>query len=593
MNRSEQKPQDCWDLEKMYAEAQIWENELKDLQAYIPEIEAFKGRLAESPEVFADCLDRIFSSERKDEKLGNWVFLKMSEDGGDSERQARYGRYMAAAVKLQTASSWFQPELMSLDSSYIETCRSLPRFKDYGIFLEKILRYKDHTLSANEERILSIQEEANQTSQRAFSALCDVDMNFGNLETEEGSKELTHSSFAAFLQQSDRPLREKAYRQYYGVYDDHKNTLATLYLGSVQKDVVRARVRNYPSSLEAALFHDKVAPEVYTTLISTVREFFPALHKYYNLRKQVLKLDTLELWDVRAGLFPEIKTRYGYEEAVDLVIAALSPLGSEYTGTIKDGLLGSWVDRYENKGKRSGAFSSGGYDTDPYILMNYKETVLGDVFTLAHEGGHSMHSWYSVRNNPFPHYHYTIFEAEVASTFNEELLFHHLLKTSKDSRLRLFLLNKHLEDIIATIFRQTMFAEFEMRAHSRVEQGESLSLEDLRQNYRSLLEDWFGPEVRIDPLADLEGLRIPHFYRAFYVYKYATGLSAAMALSKRVLEGGQKELDDYLGFLKRGGSSYPIENLKLAGVDMAKPEAVRSALSQFSTLVDELRASLL
>jgi oligoendopeptidase F len=394
------------------------------------------------------------------------------------------------------------------------------------------------------------------------------------------------------MEHPDRELRCRAYTAFYGRFDSHKTTLASLYAGSVKQDVIRARVRNFPSARAAALFPDNVDEAVYDNLIAAVGNNLAPLHRYYHLRKRALKLPELRHYDVYAPLVPKAAKRTGWDEAVDLVSAALAPLGDEYTGTLRAGLMGRWADRYENRGKRSGAFSAGSYTGDPYILMNYKDDALRDVFTLAHEGGHSMHSWYSAKSNPFMQYGYTIFEAEVASTFNEELLFRYLKDSSPDGNLKLYILNKRADDILATLYRQTMFAEFEKRTHELEEGGSPLTVDLLRGEYRGLLEKYFGPAMVLEKESDLEGLRIPHFYRAFYVYKYATGISASLALAERVLSGGGKEREEYFAFLKSGGSRFPIESLKAAGVDMSSPVPVEAACKAFGALVEELERLL-
>jgi oligoendopeptidase F len=393
------------------------------------------------------------------------------------------------------------------------------------------------------------------------------------------------------MENPDRELRRRAYAAFYGRFDAHKTTLASLYAGSVKQDVIRARVRNFPSARAAALFPDNVDEAVYDNLIAAVGRNLAPLHRYYSLRKRVLKLPELRHYDVYAPLVPKAVRRTGWNEAVDLVTAALVPLGDEYVETLRAGLLGRWADRYENKGKRSGAFSAGSYSGEPYILMNYKDDAVRDVFTLAHEGGHSMHSWYSARSNPFMQYSYTFFEAEVASTFNEELLFRHLKQNSAEEDLKLYLVNKRADDLLATLYRQTMFAEFEHITHKLEEGGTPLTVEVLRAEYRKLQKKYFGPGMVPEPESDLEGLRIPHFYRAFYVYKYATGVSAALALAERVLAGGPREREDYFSFLKSGGSRFPIYSLKLAGVDMSSPAPVEAACAVFARLVDELEKS--
>ena len=371
------------------------------------------------------------------------------------------------------------------------------------------------------------------------------------------------------------------------------NTLAALYSGSVKNDIFHARARGYNSSLEAALYGDKVPVSVYKNLIETVHKNLDTLHRYYKIRKKVLGVEELRHYDVYVPLVKSIKSKISYDESVEIVRNALAVLGSEYTDTLCGGLKGGWVDRFENKGKNSGAFSSGCYEGYPYILLNYKDTSLRDVYTMAHEGGHSMHSWYSVRNNPFMSYEYTIFEAEVASTFNEELVFEYLLKNAKDHEIKKYLLSMRANDILATLHRQTMFAEFELKCHEAVENNEPLSTEAIRSIYRKLLEQYFGPAMKFEKSSDMEGLRIPHFYNAFYVYKYSTGISAALALAKRVVNGGKQEHEDYFKFLKSGGSRYPIESLKVAGVNMESTEPVQAALDTFKDLVDQLEEELL
>lgn len=589
-NRSETNPVDRWNLSSLFSDKLAWEEALLTLDSKISTIDTWRGQLGNGAETVKKCLETLNEIGKMDERLGYYAFLSLSEDAGDSVRQGMQARYTQIAVKLQTASSYIQPELLALDESILETYLSTPELQDFRIMLGKMLRYKAHTLSANEERILAMQEEANQTAGNSFRALTDVDMSFGTVETPEGPVNLSQSSFSALQLHSDRGVRERSFKQFYNQFENHKNTLAALYAGSINLDCFQAQVRKYPGALESALFPDKVDPKVYQQLTATIHEYLPQLHRYYALRARKLRLKQLALWDTKVSLVPDIHTNYSYEQAVDLVLAALKPLGSEYTEILGQGLRSGWVDRYENKGKRSGAFSAGSFSGWPYILMNYKDTVIRDVFTLAHEAGHSMHSWYSARNNPFQHYKYSIFEAEVASTFNEQLLFFHLMDQNPAPSMKAYLINKQLDDILATIFRQTMFAEFELRMHLVAENGQGLTLDSFRSNYRELLSSYFGPDVELGESADLEGLRIPHFYRAFYVYKYATGLSAASTLAQQVRLGANGALERYIGFLKSGGSSYPLENLKAAGVDLSTPTPIRAALDQFGNLIDQLES---
>jgi oligoendopeptidase F len=443
-------------------------------------------------------------------------------------------------------------------------------------------------LSEKEERLLAMQIESNQTASNAFSVLTDVDFDFGTIDTKDGKKPLSHSSFSSYLQSSDRELRRLAYERYYAQYDQYKTTLGVLYEGSVQLDRYSARVRNHASSRSMALFPDAMPESVYDNLVAAVHAGLPALHRYYELRRKALKLDQLCHYDVRVPLVPTATWRHSYDQGVDVVQKALAPLGKDYGAELGRGLRGGWVDRYENKGKSSGAFSYGSFSAEPYILMNFKDDHLDDVFTLAHEAGHSMHSYFSARSNAFLNWHYTTFEAEVASTFNEQLLGRYLADQATSDEVRAYLINKEVDSIIGSLFRQTMFAEFEAKTHAMVESGTPLTVDVLRATYRTLLECFFGPGVKLETVSDLEALRIPHFYRAFYVYTYATGISAAIALADRVLGGGDKEREDYFTFLRSGGSRYPIESLKLAGVDMSSPAPVQAAIKRFEKLVGEL-----
>ena len=428
------------------------------------------------------------------------------------------------------------------------------------------------------------------SASRIFSQLPDADLKFGTVRDETGTEvELTQGSFRVFLESRKRSVREEAFTKFYAELDDHKNTLATSLSASVLQDVYVSRARNYPSALQAALFADNVPVNVYTNLIKTVRANIETVYRYLALRKRVLKLKQLRHFDTYCPLVDLPKVQISYEKAAQLVCDAVSPLGDEYTATLRNGLINArWVDRYENKGKRSGAFSAGGFSGPPYILMNYKPQMLDSMFTLAHEAGHSMHTYYSARNQPFQYYNYTIFVAEVASTFNEQLLSKYMQDRAKDEKARAQLICREIDEIRGTIVRQTMFAEYEMVVHEIAERREPLTLERLRKEYRSLLEAYFGPNFTIDQALELEGMRIPHFYRAFYVYKYATGLSAAIALSQAVLNGGTMERDRYLSFLKSGCSKYPLDLLRDAGVDLSKPAPVESAMKRFGSLVEEL-----
>ncbi len=591
-NRSEVPASDTWDLSALFPGPEAWEEGLKQLEGMIPGIAGMKELMGSSPQSFAAVLAAYRDFGLLDERLGYYASLREAEDQGDDSSRGRMARYMSVATRASGEWAFLVPAIQALDESFVERCLASEGFAEYAIFLRRIIRQKPHVLSEAEEKLLALQIESAQTASDAFEVLTNVDLDFGSLDTPEGPKPLTQSSYQSFMRSPEREIRKKAYFRFYEGFDKHKNTLAALYSGSVKQDKYRATVRRFGSARQAALFPDDVSESVYDNLVSTVSANLPLLHGYYELRKKLLKVEELRHYDVYVPLLPEAKARHTYPEAVDAVCRALAPLGKDYVATLRSGLERRWVDCYENKGKRSGAFSAGSFAGEPYILLNHKEDLLHDVFTIAHEGGHSMHSWYSARSNPFLCYGYTIFEAEVASTFNEQLLFKLLYEEARDDGERASLVGAQIDLHLASLFRQTMFAEFEARSHAIAEAGESLTLDVMRSEYRKLLQKYFGPAMVLEDASDLECLRIPHFYRAFYVYKYATGISASIALSNRVLSGGDKERDDYFAFLKSGGSRFPIESLKVAGVDMSTPGPVEAACAEFGRLCSELRRLL-
>src|SRR6266404_4668261 len=418
---------------------------------------------------------------------------------------------------------------------------------------------------------------------RRFPQLTDVDMKFGVLLDDHGQeKPLTQSSYSSFLVKRDHELRKRAFHQFYEEFQDHQFTLASALAYSVKADVFRARARNHPSALEASLFRDDIPVAVYDGLIGAVRNNLEPLFRYYELRRRVLGVAELHQYDTYVPLVPEIESRVSFDEATETILTAFEPLGTEYTAALSEGLRGRWCDRYETKGKRSGAFSSGSFGAPPYILMNYKSDVFSDVYTLAHEAGHSMHTWFAQRSQAFQDYNYPIFLAEVASTFNEELLTHHLLETTSDRKMRAYIINRQIDDLRGTLYRQTMFAEFERIIHAIEERGDALTLDVFKSEYHALLHAYFGSGVVLDPQLDLECLRIPHFYNAFYVYKYATGISAAVALSEQVLTKQPGSVESYLDFLRSGGSKFTLETLRAAGVDMTTAVPIESTLQLFN-----------
>ena len=585
--RDQVKESDKWDLSSLYPCDEAWESDLELLKKKQEEAGKFKGTLGNSPARLLEAIKWLSSAYMLAEQVYVYASLKYSAESNDPENQRKFGLATQAYTDLAAATSYFDPEVLKV--------KNVPKwiddkdFDDCRVFLNKIVRRKEHTLSPGEEQILAKQAEIQETPSKTFEILTNVDMDFG----ESNGRPLSQGTWSVFMLDPDREVRKNAYNQFYGEYKAHEQTLATLYAGSVKQDIFNARIRGFDTALDAALFVDDIPKSVYTGLIEAVHKAFPVLHRYYALRKRILGVDELRHYDVYVPLVSSVKTHKTYEQAAEIVKNALKPLGDDYVKTIYKGITSDrWVDHYENKGKRSGAFSSGGFVGAPYILLNYNEDVLGDVFTLAHEGGHSMHSLYSKNNNPFLSYEYTIFEAEVASTFNEQLVARYLTENAESSEMKTYILAKQIDDIIATLFRQTMFAEFELLCHTQQEQGQPLTVSTLRKTYRGLLESYFGPDMVFEENSDLEGLRIPHFYSAYYVYKYATGISAAIALSERVLNGGYREREDYLDFLKSGGSTFPIQSLKKAGVDMSTQRPVEAATRKFGSLLQQFENQL-
>ncbi len=589
--RSEVLESDKWDLSSIYKSNDDWESALKELPALTEKVLQFKGKLGSDSKTLLSALQALEQAELKLETVYHYASLQHEADEDDSEATDREGRAMMAYTEMQSEISFMDPELLSIPEETLKSWISAPEFKDYKIYVEKLLHFNKYTLSEKEERILSLQAQPAETAYNAFSVLENVDLNkqFGTVNVNGEEMPLTQTTFTTLLKNQNRKIRETTYKQFYKKFEDFQNVIAALYAGNVNQDVFRVRARGYDSCLQGALYGNKVPLSVYHNLIDCVHKNLSTLHEYYSLRKKIMGLDELRHYDVYVPLVKSVQMRHSYDESVEIVRNALAPLGKEYTDRLCDGLKNGWVDRYENVGKRSGAFSSGSYVGNPYILLNYDENDIRDVFTMAHEGGHSMHSWYSVHNNPFLSYDYTIFEAEVASTFNEELVFEYLLKNAKNEDEKKYLLAMRADDILATLHRQTMFAEFELKTHVLVENGTPLTAKLLRKTYRELLELYFGPEMHFEENSDMEGLRIPHFYNAFYVYKYATGISAALALAKRVTTGGEKEREDYFKFLKSGGSRYPIESLRVAGVDMESTEPVQAACDTFKEILEKLK----
>lgn len=591
--RSEIPDSDKWDLTLLFPTEQDYRGAFTRLKELYPEIVRYKTRLGESAKSLLECLEFEKSLDQIAERLGHYASLKNAEDSSNNDNLSRRAELTNLLTKVREAASYISPEIQQIPDQTFQRFLEDPILADWKVSLLKLRRYKPHTLSEREERLLTLGAPVIRGHSDTFSQLTNVDMKFGSLLEEGQERPLSQSSYLSFLHKTDRDLRRRAFHQFYAEFDDHKYSLASALSSSVRADVFSAKVRNYPSTREASLFGDNIPLAVYDNLIATVRKNLPVLHEYYELRREILGLNDIHQYDTFVPMVPVVRTHITFDEAIDTILNALKPLDEEYLRVLGTGLRSRWVDRYETKGKRSGAFSSSSYGNPPYILTNYKEDVFSDVFTLAHEAGHSMHSWYAQKHQLFQDYGYPIFLAEVASTFNEELLTHHLLERANDAQMRAYLIDRQIEDIRQTLFRQTMFAEFEKEIHEVEENGGPLTLETFRKIYRGLLDAYFGSRFAIDEQLNIECLRIPHFYSAFYVYKYATGISAAISLADRVLNSGKEELEAYLGFLKAGGHQFPIDTLKDAGVDMLSPEPIEKAMNLFQKRIVQLRELML
>ena len=591
--RSDVAVADTWALSQLCASDEVWRKDFDDWKLFAEKIVSYRGKLADV-ETLVEFLKYEEELDRKGERLGTYAFLKSTEDLADSTYQEMKSEFYLIANKVAEESSFVRPELLGFSSEKWDELMNDERLSPWKLKLERILRFKPYSLSDKEERILASVGDVADAPSKAFRLLNDAEPKFKPTKDESGNEApLTLETLQLFLHSSKRSVRQEAFENLYQEYEARQNTFAALLEGSIRKDVFYAKARGFSSVLQASMFTEEIPEQVYKNLLEGVRGALPALYRYYELRRKLLKLDNIHFYDVYVPVVSDIKVDYTWNSAVELIGKALAPLGEEYVSTLTKGLTTDrWVDRYENLNKESGAFSCPGYDSPPYILTNFKSSTIESVFTLAHEGGHSMHSWYSAKNQPYRYYDYVIFLAEIASTFNEQLLARYLLKNAGDDKMRAWIINRELDSIRTTIFRQTMFSEFEFRVHELAEANQPLSASIFRRVYREILDQYFGPDFVVDDLLELECLRIPHFYRGYYVYKYATGLSAAISLADRVLDGGVSERDAYLGFLKSGASAKPLEILNGAGVDMEKKDAIQAAMKRFEKLTEELDSLL-
>lgn len=591
--RSEIAEVDKWALEDLFLTDADWEAAVKQLEEQLAQLKGYAGKVSASADALYAYLTLADETENLFEKVLVYSNEKMHEDMGNSTYQGYAAQAQAVATRLSAAEAFFEPELLAMEESRLQGfLKEDPKLEKYRLLIDRIWRRKEHTLSAAGEEILAKTYEMATAPDDIFSMFNDADAKFGTIRDENGKEvELTHGRFGGFMESSDRRVRKEAFEALYQTYDQFKNTLAATYSANVKKAKFYADVRKYPSALAAALAPGNIPTEVYDNLIETVHRFLPAMYRYVALRKRALGVEELHMYDVYVPLVADQTKKIPFAEAKEIVKRGLAPMGEEYVSHLEEGFDHRWIDVYENRGKRSGAYSWGAYGTHPYVLLNY-QGKLDDVFTLAHEMGHALHSWYSNANQPYVYSGYLIFVAEVASTCNESLLMQYLLKESKDKKEKAYLLNHFIDQFKGTLFRQTMFAEFEKITHEMYAKGESLTAERLCAVYMDLNRKYFGEEMVSDPQIALEWARIPHFYTEFYVYQYATGFSCAIALSKRILEMGEAGVADYMKFLKGGCSKDPIELLKMAGVDISTPKPVEDALQLFEELVSELEELL-
>ncbi|AGA69567.1 oligoendopeptidase F [Desulfitobacterium dichloroeliminans LMG P-21439] len=592
-SRSEIPQEYKWNLEDIFPHDQAWEEEYTKAEKLLVQATEFQGRLGESAETLLACFAWVDEIGQRVGEIYTYARMRRDEDNRESHYQALTDRAGTLSVRVGSALAFVVPEILSLPDGKLQEFRQAnAQLALYDHALDDILRKREHVLSPAEEKLLAEMGEIADGPSTIFGMANNADLKFPTIKDEKGAEvELTKGNYIQFMESEDRRVRQEAFETFYATYQKQINTWAATLNSNIKGDAFFAKARRYPSAIESSLNADKVPLTVYHSLIETVREFLPELHRYVKLRKKAMGLDELHMYDIYVPVVSEVKMNIPYTQAVEMCLAGLKPLGLDYGEVLEKGFNSHWIDVYENEGKTSGAYSWGTYGSHPYVLLNHQDT-LDSMFTIAHEMGHSLHTYYSNQTQPHIYAGYTIFVAEVASTLNEGLVMNHLLNTTEDPKLLAYLLNHYLEQFRGTVFRQTMFAEFEMKTHAMVEAGEALTADLLSSIYLKLNEDYYGPDVVMDPQIAIEWARIPHFYNAFYVYKYATGFSAATALGRKILEEGEPAVKSYLEFLSSGSSDYPIELLRKAGVDMETPLPVREALQVFKGLLDRLETLL-
>lgn len=587
--RSEVKEEYTWNLSDMYASKEAWEHELGEVKALAAELSAMEGEVASSTEKLYRVLELNAQIGQKIDLAYNYAERLFDEDQKNTEHQAMAQKVYSTAVECESKTAFVVPEILAAESETMEGFyKEKPELELYRRQIEEIQRKKAHTLSAEMEKLVAMTGEMSQTAEQVYSILGNADLIFPEIEDENGEKvRLSHGNFVPFEESADRRVRKDAFTQFYSVYKQFANTIAGLYNGQVKQQIFYAKARKYDSTLEAAVDANNVPAKVYHNLVDTVNANMDKMHRYVKLRKKCLGVDELHMYDVYTPMIADAAKKIPFEEAKETVLKALAPLGEDYVSKVKEGFENRWIDVYENEGKRSGAYSAGAFGTHPYVLLNHNDT-LDNMFTLAHEMGHAMHSYYSNENQPYIYSQYKIFVAEVASTCNEILLMEYLLAHTTDQKERAYLLNHYLDSFKGTVYRQTMFAEFEMRSNKMAEDGESLNADNLCKLYYELNQKYFGEDMVSDPQIAYEWARIPHFYYNFYVYQYATSFSAAVAIAHGILEEGAPAVEHYKKFLSGGCSKAPVELLREVGINMEEPKPIQDALDVFGKILDEI-----
>ena len=587
LKRSEVEAKDKWRIEDLYVSDAAWESDYKLAVKMAAEPCQYKGIVGESADNLAAVIKESDETDYLIERIYVYAFMKYYEDTANPVYQEMSGKAQLVMTDINEKYSFLTPEIMAIPDDIMNSYLKEAVITPYKHLLEDMLAKKEHSLSENEERLLAMADRIADSPSEIFSKFNNADVKFGEITGEDGEKvQLTNGRYGVFMENSDRRVRKEAFETLYKQYQSFVNTLAATYYGNVKQAVFYAKARNYKSTLEMYLSGSFIPTDVYTNLIKTVNNNLDKMHRYVSLRKKALGVDELHFYDVYAPMVADYKLTVSYDEAKEIALKALAPLGKEYVNKVKEGFESGWVDVRENEGKRSGAFSWGAYGTHPYVFLNYTDT-LNDVFTLVHEMGHAMHTYYSNETQPHIYAGYRIFVAEVASTVNETILINYLLKNSKDEAERKYLINHFLEQFKGTLFRQTMFAEFELITHKMAEDGEVLSADNLCRVYRELNQKYFGEDIVIDEQIAYEWSRIPHFYTPFYVYQYATGFSAAIAIADGIMAQSEEVLLGYKKFLSGGGSMHPIDLLKLCGIDMSKPMVIEKAMDVFGELLEK------